>query len=103
MVEKNSNHLIFIDNQGGNFLLANFLASKVYTNFFNKQTNLPTIIISRLEAFFLNTLQISRVKRVLLELNTEVSDDIRAANITASITPLSPGEDYKKVGMIMQC
>ena len=26
------NHLIFMDNQGGNFLLANFSASRVYQN-----------------------------------------------------------------------
>ena len=41
-------------------------------------------------AFFLTRFQMSIVKITLHELNTEVSEDIRAAIITATINPLNP-------------
>lgn len=51
---------------------------------------LPTIICSRGDAFFLILSQMSMVNMVLLELNIEVNEDMRAANITASIIPRAP-------------
>ncbi len=52
---------------------------------------------SRSEAFFLMSFQMSMVKMVEAELKMEVREDIRAASITASIRPFTPG--LKKDGL----
>ena len=52
--------------------------------------HLPTIMTSFSLAFFLNRFHRSSVKSVLPELNMEVKEDINAANMAASITPLNP-------------
>lgn len=59
---------------------------------------LPTIICSLGEAFFLILSHMSIVNIVLLELNIEVSDDMSAANMTASIIPRAPAS-FKCVQM----
>ena len=51
---------------------------------------LPTIMSSISLAFFLNCLQISMVKIVELLLKMDVSDDIKADIITASMRPRAP-------------
>ena len=51
---------------------------------------LPTIISSASEALRRILVQISRVKRVELELNTDVIEDMRAASITANMRPRAP-------------
>ncbi len=53
-------------------------------------TNLPTIMSSTSEAFFLILLQMSMVKSVLLELKMEVREEMRADIMTASIRPRRP-------------
>ena len=55
-----------------------------------KTNYLPTTICSLGEAFFLILIQISIVNIVLLELNIDVNEDIRAANMTANIIPRAP-------------
>ncbi len=52
---------------------------------------------SRSEAFFLMSFQMSMVKMVEAELKMEVREDIRAASITASIRPFTPGLKKKMV------
>ena len=61
-----------------------------------KQQYLPTIITSSSEAFFLKCVHRSMANIVLLLLNIEVSDDIRADNITANIIPRAPVMEKKK-------
>lgn len=53
--------------------------------------SLPTIISSQSLDFGLIRLQMSMVNMALLELNIDVNEDIKAAIITASISPLAPG------------
>ena len=53
-------------------------------------TTLPTISCSLSVAFGLNSLQMSMVKMVLELLKAEDSEDMRAAIMTASISPTSP-------------
>jgi hypothetical protein len=50
----------------------------------------PTIISSQSFAYGRTRFQMSIVNIVLLELNIDVSDDIRAAIITANIRPRAP-------------
>ena len=45
---------------------------------------------SRSDAFFLTSFQMSMVKMVEAELKMDVSEDMSAASITASIRPLMP-------------
>ena len=52
--------------------------------------HLPTNNISRSVAVFLIFFQMSIVNKVLELLKMEVSEDMRAARSTASITPLEP-------------
>ena len=54
-----------------------------------QNTHLPTIISSVSFAFLRINSQISIVKIVLLLLKTDVSDDIRAAIMTAIIRPVN--------------
>lgn len=54
-------------------------------------TNLPTIMSSHSEASDLKLFHRSKVKMVLELLKIEVSDDMRAAIITAIIRPRRPG------------
>ena len=51
---------------------------------------LPTMTSSICDGLFLMSVQMSTVKMVDDELKIDVSDDINAANITASIIPRSP-------------
>ena len=53
-------------------------------------TNLPTMSSSMSDGLFLMRVQTSIVNMVELELNIEVSELIRAASITASISPVKP-------------
>lgn len=79
--------------------MADNVSGNIYQNIVTNSTaHLPTTISSLLEAFFLISVQMSRVNMVLLELNTEVKEDIRAANITASIRPLKP--EGKRAGKL---
>ena len=55
-----------------------------------KFTDLPTIISSTSPAFFLKRHQMSTVKMVLLLLNIDVSDDVIADSMTATISPRAP-------------
>ena len=65
----------------------------------SEQENLPTIILVYLptmsssvsDAFLLKRRQMSMVKMVDAELKMDVRELIRAASITASIIPFSPG------------
>lgn len=54
---------------------------------------LPTTISSHSEALVLKLFHRSMVKMVLALLKTEVSEDMRAAIITAIINPLSPNRE----------
>lgn len=53
---------------------------------------LPTMMSSRSVACGLMRVQMSIVKRVLLLLKMEAKEDMRAANITASIRPRNPAQ-----------
>ena len=55
-----------------------------------RMKTLPTSSSSTSEGFFLILVQMSMVKMVEAELKTEVREDMRAAIITASISPRSP-------------
>ncbi len=60
---------------------------------------LPTIMSSRSVACGLMRVQMSMVNRVLLLLKMEAKEDMRAANITASIRPRKPVQrDGRKEG-----
>lgn len=60
---------------------------------------LPTIMSSRSAACGLMRVQMSMVNRVLLLLKMEAKEDMRAANITASIRPRKPAQgDGRKDG-----
>jgi len=52
--------------------------------------NLPTMMSSTSVAFLRTSFQTSKVKRVDEELKMDVNEDIKAANITASIRPRNP-------------
>lgn len=56
-------------------------------------THLPTIMSSHSDAWDLKLFHRSMVKMVLELLKMDVSEDIRAAIITAIIRPRSPGQD----------
>lgn len=53
-------------------------------------------MISSSEAFFLTNVHMSMAKIVLLLLKMEVSEDIKAANITASIKPRAPKNSHQE-------
>lgn len=53
---------------------------------------LPTMRSSRSAACGLRRVQMSMVKRVLLLLKMDAKEDMRAANITASMRPRKPAE-----------
>ena len=57
---------------------------------------LPMTSSSTSEACFLNRVQMSIVKIVEAELNTDVREDIKAAIITASIRPRSPDTEKEE-------
>lgn len=63
-----------------------------------KFTNLPTIMSSRSVDCGLIRVQMSMVNRVLLLLKMEAKEDIRAANITASIRPRKPAAERRQGG-----
>lgn len=66
--------------------------------FFAIFTNLPTIMSSRSADCGLMRVQMSMVNRVLLLLKMEAKEDMRAANITASIRPRKPAVERSQEG-----
>ena len=54
----------------------------------------PTITFSFSEGFFLNIVHTSTVKIVDAELNMDVKEDIKAANMTPNMAPRKP---YRKI------
>lgn len=61
-------------------------------------TNLPTIMSSRSVDCGLIRVQMSMVNRVLLLLKMEAKEDMRAANITASMRPRKPAAERRQEG-----
>lgn len=76
---------LFTEVFGGHFFFAIF-------------TNLPTIMSSRSVDCGLIRVQMSMVNRVLLLLKMEAKEDMRAANITASIRPRKPAAERRQEG-----
>lgn len=61
-------------------------------------TYLPTIMSSRSAACGRMRVQMSMVNRVLLLLKMEAKEDMRAANMTASISPRNPAQRGRRRG-----
>lgn len=79
---------------GNNRLFQFYCVAKMPEKF----TNLPTIMSSRSVDCGLIRVQMSMVNRVLLLLKMEAKEDIRAANITASIRPRKPAAERRQEG-----